>query len=192
MPIIHTIVFVALNIIYIEDVEIFQDIFIFFVPVIAGSIICGVWGLNMLVSFRDKYVSYSSEISFIYCYILKVRMIAPYYADFRLMGKYFALQLVLILCKLQPVLLQSILKIYIRYCPPPFSLSLQINSKYKSLTKKEIIHNENISFSFYPTVDNARNVTIVYLGSFLVQESIQKMKLGGNNVFSKHSSILTL
>ena len=110
MPIIHTMVFVALNIIYIEDVDTFQDLFIFFVPVIAGSIIFGVWGLNMLVSFKSSVLLLSWILKT--RYILKVRMIAPYYSDYRLMGKYFALQIVLILCKLQPVILQKVLQIY--------------------------------------------------------------------------------
>lgn len=39
---------------------------------------------------------------------ITARMISPYLPEYKIMGKYFAVQLVLIFCKLQPAIIQLI------------------------------------------------------------------------------------
>jgi organic solute transporter subunit alpha len=47
---------------------------------------------------------------------MTVRMISPYFLEYRLVAKYFALQLVLILCKLQPLAIQGIIGLIYTDC----------------------------------------------------------------------------
>lgn len=54
-------------------------------PFIVASVLTGVWGLQ-----------------------ITARMIAPYLPEYKIMPKYFAIQLVLIFCKLQPAVIQLI------------------------------------------------------------------------------------
>lgn len=68
-----------------EFQEMYDDLLVYFVPFIVASILTGVWGLQ-----------------------ITARMIAPYLPDYKIMPKYFAIQLVLIFCKLQPAVIQLI------------------------------------------------------------------------------------
>lgn len=65
--------------------ETYDEILVYFVPFIIASILTGVWGLQ-----------------------ITARMIAPYLPEYKIMPKYFAIQLVLIFCKLQPAIIQLI------------------------------------------------------------------------------------
>lgn len=57
----------------------------YFTPLIVASILIGVWGLQ-----------------------ITARMITPYLPEHKIMPKYFAIQLVLIFCKLQPAIIDLI------------------------------------------------------------------------------------
>ncbi|XP_063696761.1 organic solute transporter alpha-like protein [Culicoides brevitarsis] len=75
----HILLYIVLNIILINDVTTFNSIILYATPFIVGPILLGVWGLNIMLRMFDEA--------------------AP---DYKLKGKYFALQLVLIFCKLLP------------------------------------------------------------------------------------------
>lgn len=59
----------------------YNKVFLYFAPIFFTSILFGVWGLNIIT-----------------------RMVAPKYPELNLRGKYFALQLVLMANKLQPII----------------------------------------------------------------------------------------
>lgn len=119
--IVHCVLFVTLNLIDIESPELFSEVVYYFVPVIAASIIFGVWGFQ-----------------------ITVRMIVPYYANLNLLKKFFSFQLVLIFCKLQPLFLGWIFSYIIDTCDGPFTITLTIRSKSLSL----FLIISNIDFNF--------------------------------------------
>lgn len=86
----------------------FNRIILYFVPLIVISILLGVWGLNILV-----------------------RMLAPLYSDLKLMGKYFVLQAVLILCRIQPLVIAGIVSSSISDCVFPITLQVQKNAIFQ-------------------------------------------------------------
>lgn len=66
LPIIQTILFIILNVLYIEVPELYLQSFIYIVPFMVTSILIGVWGLNVAV-----------------------RMIAPYFPEQNLLVSFF-------------------------------------------------------------------------------------------------------
>jgi organic solute transporter subunit alpha len=99
MPIAHISIFIVLNIIYIEDIQVFDKVIIFFIPLIAVSVLSGVYGFNLLV-----------------------RTLSPFYSNLKLVQKYFAFQLVLFFCKILPLLLNAIMKVLIKNCDGAFTI----------------------------------------------------------------------
>lgn len=75
-------------------------------PVFVSSILLGVWGLNIIT-----------------------RMIAPHFPGLNLKGKYFALQLVLMTNKLQPILGNVIITNVQMPCSYPLTTMLYKNGK---------------------------------------------------------------
>ena len=110
MAVVHVIIFITLNLISIENPELVEHIMVFFVPFIASTIILGVWAFQ-----------------------ITIRMVVPYYANLNLLKKFFAFQLVLIFCKLQPVLFDSTLKQMI-VCEGPFTSIVKIRGELQHAT----------------------------------------------------------
>ncbi|XP_041762182.1 organic solute transporter alpha-like protein [Anopheles merus] len=108
LPVVQTALFLALNVVFVEDYPNFNRIILYFVPMIVISILLGVWGLNILV-----------------------RMLAPLYSDLKLMGKYFVLQAVLILCRIQPLIIAAIVSSGISDCAFPNTLQVQKNAIFQ-------------------------------------------------------------
>lgn len=106
MAVVHVIIFLTLNLISIESPETTDGIILFFVPFIAVTIILGVWAFQ-----------------------ITIRMVVPYYSSLNLLKKFLSFQLVLIFCKLQPVLFDLILKQFIVDCEGPFTVVVKIRSK---------------------------------------------------------------
>jgi organic solute transporter subunit alpha len=106
MAVVHVIIFLALNLITIESPETLDKVMLFFVPFIAATIILGVWAFQ-----------------------ITIRTIVPYYADLKLLKKFFSFQLVLIVCKLQPVLMNLVLKQVIVDCDEPLTIVVKIRSE---------------------------------------------------------------
>lgn len=104
--VVHVIIFVTLNLISVESPEQFENVMVFFVPFIAATIILGVWGFQ-----------------------ITIRMLVPYYANLNLLKKFISFQLVLILCKLQPILLELIMKHFVESCTGPFTVIIKIRCK---------------------------------------------------------------
>lgn len=104
------IIFLTLNLISVESPEMADFIMIFFVPFIGVTIIVGVWAFQ-----------------------ITIRMISPYYENLKLLKKFISFQLVLIFCKLQPMLLNLIFKHIIDSCDKPFSIIVMIRSKFASM-----------------------------------------------------------
>lgn len=84
MPFLQSSIMIILNVLYYTEQEMYDKVFIFFVPFIVTSIICGLWGLN-----------------------ITVKMISKLFPDHNLLKKMFSLQLILLLCKLQYVILDT-------------------------------------------------------------------------------------
>ncbi|XP_053671214.1 organic solute transporter alpha-like protein [Anopheles nili] len=108
LPVVQTALFLALNVVFVEDYANFNRIILYFVPLIVVSILLGVWGLNVLV-----------------------RMLSPLYSDLKLMGKYFVLQAVLILCRIQPLIIAAIVGSTIAECAFPMTLQVQKNAVFQ-------------------------------------------------------------
>lgn len=87
MPVIQGTILVALNVINIEDPTKFGRFMMILGPFLIASILTGVWGLNVTL-----------------------RMLMSHCAEFKLKGKFLAIQLVLITCKLQPYIVNEVMK----------------------------------------------------------------------------------
>jgi organic solute transporter subunit alpha len=107
MPVTHIVIFLALNLIYIEDIPTFDNVILYFIPFIALTVLGGIWGFN-----------------------LAIRTFAPHYTNLKLPQKYFAFQLVLFFCKIQPILLNVVMKQIITTCQGPFTIVVKRHSKY--------------------------------------------------------------
>ncbi|CRK91079.1 CLUMA_CG004767, isoform A, partial [Clunio marinus] len=99
MAVVHVIIFLTLNLISIENPEVANSLTPFFVPFIAITIILGVWAFQ-----------------------ITIRMVIPYFTNLNLLKKFITFQLVLVFCKLQPILLDVILKHFIISCEGPFTI----------------------------------------------------------------------
>lgn len=99
MPVTHIMIFVVLNIIYIEDINAFDNVIIYFIPFIAITVLGGIWGYN-----------------------LAVRTLSPFYPDLKLIQKYFSFQLVLFYCKILPIFFNFIMKMIITSCYGPLTI----------------------------------------------------------------------
>lgn len=106
MAIVHIIIFSILNLIYIENNELVDNIMIYFVPFIVSTILLAVWGFQ-----------------------ITVRMLVPYYSNLNLLKKFIAFQLVLVFCKLQPTLLNLMLRPIITTCEGNITAIVKIRSE---------------------------------------------------------------
>ncbi|XP_055603154.1 organic solute transporter alpha-like protein [Uranotaenia lowii] len=116
LPIVQSSLFIGLNVVYVEDVLNFNRILTFFVPFIVVSIILGVWGLNIIV-----------------------RMVGPLHVELKLMGKYAVLQLVLILCKIQPLIIMGLVTYITPRCDFPLTLQVQKNAVFQMCLCAEML-----------------------------------------------------
>lgn len=107
MPIAHIFLFLTLNLIFIEDIETFDNVVLYFIPFIALTVLGGIWGFN-----------------------LAIRTFAPHYANLKLTQKYFAFQLVLFFCKIQPIFLNFLMKQLMTSCQGPFTIVVKRHSKF--------------------------------------------------------------
>lgn len=82
MPFWQGSIMLVMNILYYRDRQLYNQVMLFFIPFIVGSIIIGVWSLQ-----------------------ITVRMISKIRGDYQLRKKMFCLQLVVMLCKLQYLIL---------------------------------------------------------------------------------------
>ncbi|XP_065084663.1 organic solute transporter alpha-like protein [Ochlerotatus camptorhynchus] len=128
LPIVQTLLFVGLNVVFIEDIENFNSIILYFVPFIVLSIILGVWGLNIIV-----------------------RMVSPLHSEFKLMGKYVVLQAVLLLCKIQPVVIMGIVTYVTPSCDFPLTLQVQKNAVFQMCLCVEMLVLSLWAFTLYKT-----------------------------------------
>ncbi|XP_055692219.1 organic solute transporter alpha-like protein [Lutzomyia longipalpis] len=78
-PIVQGVLFISLNVLFVENDRLYSKVFLYYLPFIITSILLVIWGLNIIV-----------------------RMMAPNYPQLRLRPKYFALQFVLMMTKIQP------------------------------------------------------------------------------------------
>lgn len=113
MAVVHVLIFLALNVIAIESPERIDNILQFFMPFIAVTIILGVWAFQ-----------------------ITIRMVVPYYENLNLLKKFISFQLVLVFCKLQPVVLNLILKQLVDECDGPFTVVVKIRGKWNPINMK--------------------------------------------------------
>lgn len=81
----------------------------YFAPVMICSILIGIWGLN-----------------------ITVRTVGPLLPDYHILGKLLAIQLVLILCKLQPTIIHQVVR-GVEFEEPGFPLSPKVYANGKNL-----------------------------------------------------------
>lgn len=106
MAIVHTIVFLILNIVNIENPDLVESFELYFTPFIVIPILLAVWGFQIII-----------------------RMLVPYYANLNLLKKFLAFQLVLVVCKLQPVLFNLVFKHVEFECEGPITPFIKMRSE---------------------------------------------------------------
>lgn len=131
LPIIQTIIVLTLNIVNMEqkvDYRIyfnvkqlfkknnFQSLYAaylqYFAPVMICSIMIGIWGLN-----------------------ITVKTLGPFLTEYRILGKLLCIQLVLILCKLQPTIIHQVVR-SIEVEEPSFPLTPKVYVNGKILNMR--------------------------------------------------------
>lgn len=123
MPVAQIGIFLVLNIIFIENIQTFDNIILYFIPFIALTVLGGIWGFN-----------------------LAVRMISPQYQNLKLAQKYFSFQLVLFFCKIQPIFLNILMKQVITSCEGPFTIVVKRHSKRYGFIRLFLL----LSLIFFP------------------------------------------
>ncbi|XP_053693396.1 organic solute transporter alpha-like protein [Sabethes cyaneus] len=134
LPIMQSLLFLGLNVVFVEDIENFNQIILYFVPFIVLSIVIGVWGLN-----------------------IAVRMVASLHTELQIMAKYFALQAVLILCKVQPLVIMVIVTYITPRCDFPLVLQVQKNAVFQMCLCAEMLILCIWAFHLYKTPGKNRN-----------------------------------
>lgn len=125
MPIIQGTILIALNVINIEDPSKFGRSMLFLGPFMIVSILTGVWGLNVTL-----------------------RMLMTHCAEFKLKGKFLAIQLVLITCKLQPYIVNEVMKSrHIQSTEYPVTPRVTTNSKFRIVVRESGYVDEFVFFS---------------------------------------------
>ncbi|XP_073840836.1 organic solute transporter alpha-like protein [Musca autumnalis] len=84
MPFVQGCIMLVLNLIYYREQELYRSVSLYFIPFLVCSILIGIWALNIVV-----------------------RMVNSIHSEYGLMKKMFCLQLILLLCKLQYMLLDT-------------------------------------------------------------------------------------
>ncbi|XP_075161473.1 organic solute transporter alpha-like protein [Haematobia irritans] len=84
MPFLQGCIMLVLNLIYYTEKELYHSVTLYFIPFLVCSILVGIWALNIIV-----------------------RMVNAIHSEYGLMRKMFCLQLILLLCKLQYMILDS-------------------------------------------------------------------------------------
>ncbi|XP_058976717.1 organic solute transporter alpha-like protein isoform X1 [Musca domestica] len=84
MPIVQGCIMLVLNLIYYREKDLYHSVNMYFIPFLVSSILIGIWALNIVV-----------------------RMVNSIHSEYGLMKKMFCLQLILLLCKLQYMLLDT-------------------------------------------------------------------------------------
>lgn len=152
MPIAHIVIFLVLNMISIENVETFDNVILYFIPFIAVTVLGGIWGFN-----------------------IAIRMLAPHYTSLKLPQKYFAFQLVLFFCKIQPIFLNILMKQVITTCEGPFTIVVKRHSEWTWLKSwKPIIIAFRCSCDSNPCT--VWNVDAKHLGFLSLQRSLSRKK----------------
>ncbi|TDG42039.1 hypothetical protein AWZ03_011547 [Drosophila navojoa] len=82
MPVWQGGIMLVMNILYYRDITLYREVVLFFIPFIIASIVLGAWSLQ-----------------------ITVRMITKLHGDYQLRKKMFCLQLIVLLCKLQYLVL---------------------------------------------------------------------------------------
>lgn len=149
MPVAHIVIFVVLNLIYIEDVPTFDNVIIYFIPFIAITVLGGIWGFN-----------------------LAIRMMAPHYVNLKLAQKYFAFQLVLFFCKIQPIFLNIVMKQLITTCEGPFTIVVKRHSELCKFVIITVLILIVILQSNHSDAGSVWDVHVVHLGFVSLQESV--------------------
>uniref|UniRef100_A0A1B0CWW3 Putative organic solute transporter alpha-like protein n=1 Tax=Lutzomyia longipalpis TaxID=7200 RepID=A0A1B0CWW3_LUTLO len=72
---------ITMNAIYVDDPNFYNSVRFYFIPFVLISLLSCIWGLNMIT-----------------------RMIAPHFPYYKLVQKYFCVQFVLLMCKIQPTI----------------------------------------------------------------------------------------
>lgn len=121
MPFWQGSIMLVMNILYYRDRQLYNQVMLFFIPFILGSIILGVWSLQ-----------------------ITVRMITKIRGDYQLRKKMFCLQLVVMLCKLQYLILYEQLNSFKLGGEYPINHTIHKQSKS---TGPETIHHKVINYS---------------------------------------------
>ncbi|XP_030387881.1 uncharacterized protein LOC115634360 [Scaptodrosophila lebanonensis] len=87
MPFVQGLIMLVLNVLYYGDVVLYRQVLFFFIPFIIASVVSGAWSLQ-----------------------ITVRMITKLHGNYQLRKKMFCLQLVIVLCKVQYLVLYEQLK----------------------------------------------------------------------------------
>ena len=107
----QSIIILALNITFLENKSLIQLFADTLEPLTGITVFLADYGLNLIV-----------------------RMIAPKFPHQKLIGKYFAFQLIWIFIKIQPMILQFLLKYFISVCYLPYTIPMQKNGEITFLS----------------------------------------------------------
>jgi len=86
-PMVHVLIMLVLNVIAIDSPHYVDRVFPYLGPFLLATVLLGVWAFQ-----------------------ITIRMISPYHQQLNLLQKFISFQLVLVFCKLQPLLIDQIVK----------------------------------------------------------------------------------
>ncbi|GAB0090707.1 Organic solute transporter alpha-like protein [Sergentomyia squamirostris] len=79
--VVQGVLYTMFNAIYVDNPKMYDNIRFYFIPFVIISLVACIWGLNM-----------------------NTRMIAPHFPYYKILQKYFSIQFILLMCKIQPTI----------------------------------------------------------------------------------------
>ncbi|XP_046383703.1 organic solute transporter subunit alpha [Ischnura elegans] len=116
LPVIQALVHMVLLVMWAEEESLYHVNYMFFQPLVAISILFGIWGMTMTV-----------------------RMLATPLSQHKLNLKFIVLQMVLFLSKLQGLITRIILWTNVFPCKPPISPAVYVNVIYNTMMIAEMV-----------------------------------------------------
>ncbi|XP_071440856.1 organic solute transporter subunit alpha [Hetaerina americana] len=115
LPVIQALVHMVLLVMWAEEESLYHVNYMYFQPLIAVSILCGMWGMTMMI-----------------------KMLSTFLTSHKLNLKFLVLQMVLLLSKLQGLITRIILWSNILPCKPPISPTVYVNVIYNTMMIAEM------------------------------------------------------
>lgn len=116
LPVVQGLIYMVLLVMWAEEQSLYQVNYVYMQPIVVISILCGIWGM-----------------------IMTMKMLTEVLKEHHMQGKFFVLQLVLLLGKLQGIIAKVLVSMDFMPCKPPITPTVYANLLYNSVMIWEMV-----------------------------------------------------